>query len=925
MKNSVAAEARRLTSGVKSVRASSCRVLPGFAGAVIIGFWLTLGAKTLAADPPFGLERRIPWTTSRMIGSPEPPPLYSVEKTFTNIVWKSPLYIAAEPGTDQLLVVKQGGDKDVPSKVLRVKNDPAATGTETLLEVTNRLVYGLTFHPGYKTNGYLFIFSNGPWGTDARTNRVSRFTIARQAPHRCDLASEQTIIEWKSGGHDGGDLAFGLDGMLYITAGDGTSDSDAWTSGQDMSRLLAALLRIDVDHPDPGRLYSVPSDNPFVHLPGARPERWAYGFRNPWRLTVDRKTGHVWVGNNGQDLWETAYLVRRGDNFGWSVYEGSHPFYLNRQRGPTPVVKPTIEHHHAEFRSLTGSVVYYGYKLPDLNGVYVYGDYSTGKIWGMRHDGKNVLWHGELTDSSLQIAGFGVDHQGELLIADLAGGIYRLVPTPKSPAQAKFPAKLSETGLFTSLKDHQVDPGLVPYSVNAPGWADGARAERYLALTGDSKITYKNSRGWDFPEGTVLVQSLSLPLEAGRPASAHRIETRLLLRQQGEWVGYSYRWNAEQTEAELVSAKGADHTFNIKDSSAPGGLRTQTWRFPSRAECMMCHARAVNFVLALTEPQMNREHDYGGIRDNQLRTLEHIGVFAGSLPSRPEKMSKLTDPYDSIGDLDARARSYLHANCSVCHVEAGGGNAKMELEFNRERDKMQLFGARPQHDTFGIDNAMLVAPGDPDRSVLRQRVSLRGPGQMPPLVTGVVDQQAVQLLREWIAQMKPEKAFVRDWQMADFDPALEEVKTKRSFESGKAAFRDSGCIQCHRFSGEGGSVGPDLTGVSRRLSIRDVLESTVLPSKVISEPYAATQIETKDGELIVGHIEQEDGMTIVIRTNSLAPDNTVVQKADIKRRSLSKISNMPAGIINVLLREQVLDLLAYLISDGNASDGAFSK
>jgi len=848
-----------------------------------------------------------------------------VEKTFTNIAWKSSLYIAAEPGTDRLLVVQQGGDKDRPSKVLRVRDDASSSETETLLEVTNRLVYGLTFHPGYKTNGSLFVFSNGPTGNDLRTNRISRFVVSRQTPHRCDPESERIIIEWKSAGHDGGDLAFGHDGMLYITAGDGTSDSDTWVSGQDVDNLLGSVLRIDVDRPKDGQPYSIPSDNPFVRLPGARGEIWAIGLRNPWRMTCDPKTGHIWVGNNGQDLWETAHFVRRGDNYGWSVYEGSHPFYLNRQRGPAPIVKPTIEHHHSEFRSLTGGVVYYGDKLPELNGVYVYGDYSTGKIWGARHNGEQLTWHRELADTALQIAGFGLGHHGNLYIADIGAGIFRLVPAPKDRPVTKFPERLSETGLFTSAKDHQTDPALIPYSVNAPGWVDGAHAERFIALPDETKISYKDSGGWDFPDGVVLVQTLSLELESGQRMSAQRIETRILLRQQGEWVGYSYRWNNEQTDALLVGLKGAETTLNVKDAAAPGGMRQQSWRFPSRADCMVCHSRAANYVLGLTDLQMNKDHDYAVTRANQLRTLEHIGLFSNALPKNRESRPKLANPYDAAADLEARARSYLHANCSVCHVEAGGGNARMELGFGRDRTKMDLIGARPQHDTFGIDNAMLVAPGDSERSVLLQRISRRGPGQMPPLMTASVDKQAVQLFRDWISQMKPEKAFVRDWQLDDLLPALNDAASGRSFESGKAAFRETGCVQCHRFAREGGSVGPDLAGVGKRLSRRDLLESIVLPSKAIAEQYAATEIETKDGELVAGRVEQEDDKTIVIRTHPQAIDNTVIPKSQVLRRRLSKTSNMPTGMINVLEKDAVLDLLAYLLSDGQASDPLFKR
>ena len=165
-------------------------------------------------------------------------------------------------------------------------------------------------------------------------------------------------------------------------------------------------------------LESVPKDNPFVNLKDARPETWAYGFRNPWRLTVDSKTGHIWVGQNGQDLWEQAFLIEKGANYGWSVLEGSHPFYPTRKAGPTPFVKPTVEHHHNEARSLTGGIVYHGKKFPDLQGAYVYGDYSTGKIWGVKHDGKKVVWHRELTDTTLQITGFGTDASGEILILD---------------------------------------------------------------------------------------------------------------------------------------------------------------------------------------------------------------------------------------------------------------------------------------------------------------------------------------------------------------------------------------------------------------------------------------------------------------------------------------------------------------------------
>lgn len=848
-----------------------------------------------------------------MAGSPEPPLPYSVEKTFTNLTWKAPIFLTPEPETEWLWVVQAGDDKG-PSKILRMRDDPKANGVESFLELRDRLVYSVTFHPEYRTNGYIYLFTHGSAGEFKGRNRISRFTVGRQAPHQFAPQSEQVIIEWRSEGHDGGGIVFGRDGMLYISTGDGTTDSDGWVSGQDLSELLGGVLRIDVDHTDGTQAYSVPRDNPFVGMPNARPENWAYGLRNPWRLCVDKKAGAIWAGNNGQDLWETVHLIRRGENYGWSVYEGSHPFYLNRKLGPTPVVAPTMEHSHSEARSLTGGVVYYGDALSELNGTYVYGDYSTGKIWGIRHDGSRVVWQKELADTPLQIAAFAVSHRGELLIADYAGGIYRLIRSPRQESAQEFPMSLSQTGLFLSTGDHRVQPALIPYSVNVQGWADGAHVERFMALPDGSRIG-------NWTNGTVLVQTLSLEREAEKPRSLERIETRLLTRQEGEWVGYSYRWNDEQTDATLIGAKGDEKELVINDDSLPGGSRRQTWRFPSRAECMTCHSRAANFVLGVTELQLTKVHDYGGVRDNQLRTLKHIGVFTGTIPK--SEADRLVDPYDPNHGLDARARSYLHVNCSVCHVEAGGGNSKMELGFTTRPERMNLLSARPQHDTFGIENAMLVFPGDPERSILHQRISRRGRGQMPPLVSHIVDARAVALFRDWIRELKPEQKFVRDWKMDQLLPSLDKVKEGRSFDGGRAAFRQTGCIQCHRFAGEGGSVGPDLSGCGHRLSARDLLESIILPSKSIAEGYALTEIKTTSGEVVTGRIEREDESAVSIRP--LGEEAVAIRKTEINQRTASKISNMPPGMLNILDEAQIFDLLAYLISDGESAHSAFQS
>ena len=719
-------------------------------------------AQLLSVDDHYDLLAFLSTLTGKTSGSESGPTIsLRPKRTFTKFPLNQPVYIEPEPGTDQLLVIELGG------KIRRFRDDPGAGNAEFLID-TGRETYGLTFHPNYEENGYLYVVSNGPIGgkvTETR-NYVSRFTVERQPPYGCDPNSELILLEWLSNNHNGGDLAFGPDGYLYIPAGDGAMDSDTNLTGlpgsydrdpkgQDLSNLPGTIMRIDVDRPEPGRPYSIPSDNPFIHLEGARPEIWVYGIRNPWRITFDRETGHLWAGNVGQDRWEMIHLVRRGDNYGWSLYEGSHPFFLNRKQGPTPIVKPTVEHPHSEARSITGGVVYYGSKFPELRGAYVYGDYATGKMWALRHDGEKIIWHREIADTTLQIVSFGIDHNDELLIVDLARGIYQLERKPESTE--KFPTRLSETGMFTSVKNHQTDPGLIPYSVNAPLWADGAHIERFIALPGDSQIEMSaaDGVGWSFPDGTALIQTFALDLEAGNPTSRHRVETRLLTRQRGEWVGYSYIWNDEQTDATLVAAAGRDRSFTIQDSSLPKRNREQSWHYPSREECMDCHSRAANYVLGLTTLQMNKVHNYGAVLDNQLRTLNHIGVFKKPLSKPLEEYPKLVDPYNPKEPLEARARSYLHAACANCHVHTGGGNARIVLDFTTELDNTYSVDFRPQHDTYGISDAMLVAPGDPERSILYQRVARWGKGQMPPLATSQQDLQAAQLLYDWISQMKP--------------------------------------------------------------------------------------------------------------------------------------------------------------------------
>ncbi|MDA0835909.1 MAG: PQQ-dependent sugar dehydrogenase [Planctomycetota bacterium] len=697
---------------------------------------------------PFGLEKREPWTTSKVVGTPEPPPPYTIERIYPEIKFQNPVFIAQEPGTDRLLVAELGG------KIFAFSMTNPVPETKELFLDIERQLYAFSFHPDYETNGQIFTFSPTDPKDAEKPSKVSRFVTTLDHPRKTSLEHETVIIEWTAGGHNGGEAIIGPDGYLYISTGDSTSGSDPKATGQGVDDLFAVMMRLDVEHPDEGRAYSIPPDNPFVDFPGARPEIWAHGFRNPWRFSFDEE-GRLWCGDVGQDIWEMIWLVEKGGNYGWSVQEGSHPFHPEKPVGPGPILPPVVEHHHTECRSITGGYMYNGEKHPELKGVYFYGDHEYGTIWGFRYEDGQVVDQRVLADTAQKIPTFAVQRDGEILFCDHSTGeLFKLVKAPETTGESHFPRTLSETGLFASVADHQLASGIIPYSVNTPQWVDGGHKQRFFGLPGESKATFSAGGGpWGFDNGTVIAETISFDMEEGNPASRKRVETRILVQQQTHWLGYSYLWNDEQTDATLVERLGTDLKFQIKTPDAPEGVREQTWHVPSRQECMVCHSRAAAFVLGLRTEQINRDHDYGGIVDNQLRTLDHIGLFTANLTQKPEELMALKNPYDETLDLNDRARAYLYVNCSVCHVDDGGGNSKIVMSYSTTPENMRVFGEKPMHGHFGLADASVITPGDPFASVLFYRLSKVGRGRMPHVGSNLTDRQALDVIRDWIAQM----------------------------------------------------------------------------------------------------------------------------------------------------------------------------
>ena len=700
-------------------------------------------------------EDFVPWQNTRLIGTPEPPPPFRAVRAYPRIKSHDgktpehepygPVAVKREPGASRIIFLENYGYSELRGVMRRFTAVANAAETETLLELKEH-VYSLTFHPDFARNGFVFLGINGPNDAGKKHTRIVRYTFDRKAPFRILPDSRRVIIEWPSNGHNGGDCAFGNDGMLYVTSGDGTSGLDGFNSGQDLTSMLGKVMRVDVDRAPADRTYLVPSDNPFLKEAGARPEIWAYGLRNPWRITSDRESGQIWVGENGQDLREYAHLLGRAENYGWSAYEGSRAFLTNRLKGPSPFTPPTVEHDHSLFRSLTGGVVYRGRNFPELAGAYVYGDFSTGRIWAIRHDGQRVLWQRELTDTPLTITGFGEDVDGEPLVADYGGGFHRLARAePRSDAPA-FPRLLSETGIFSDTAAQLPAPGVVAYDINAPGWHDGARSRHWLALPKGVKLKPETDATWTADDGVALVQTLSLETSDG----PRRLETRILLKQENDWSAYTFIWNAAQTDAELAPAAGRRIALSL-----PSGNRD--WLVPARGECLVCHSRAANYALTLTTRQLNRSFA-GADGGQQLRWLEQHGLLraddgASRLPKPPEDLPRFPRISDTRLPAEERARTYLAVNCAHCHVSDGGGNSAMNMAVGLKLKDARLIDEPPQHGTFGAKDARIIAPAKPGRSVLVTRMALRIPGQMPPLGTLRSDLDGVRLLTEWISSL----------------------------------------------------------------------------------------------------------------------------------------------------------------------------
>ena len=717
-----------------------------WAASLLVQLWTSTGMAAAA---------RVPWTSNRVLGSPQPPSPYTVQRRFPALSFEHPVDLSFLPGSDRVWVAEQAG------RIWSFDARSAAPKAELALDLPKHHqpldgILGFTFHPGFATNRYLFINYNEP-GIRENGAHVSRFTMEDTVPPTIKPGSEQIIIRWTSGGHNGCTVAFGNDGFLYISTGD-VADPDPpdgkRKTGQDISDLLACVLRIDVDHPDGARPYTVPSDNPFLRTPGARPEVWAFGFRNPFRMSFDRATGDLWLGDVGWEQWEMIYRVERGGNYGWSITEGPNLHVRSDVTpGPGPILPPLLALPHSEAASITGGQVYHGRQLPKLRGAYLCGDWETGKFWALRQAAGKLLSHEELCDTTLKPVSFASDPSGELLVLDYNGGLYEFRPQAAGTANQSFPRRLSDTGLFQSLSPLIPAPGTVSYRITAPVWNDHASAEWLLGVPGSSSITTTGGVGniagatWFFPSNTVLARTLTLEMKADQPASARPIETQLLHWDGQAWNPYSYRWRANAPDADLVEATGTNQIFTVLDPRAPGGRRETPWRFMSRSECLRCHNAWAGETLTLNWLQLGSPAEAA----SPVQRLVQAGVL--TVNEAPPSLHALVDPYDPSRSLTERARSWLHVNCAPCHRNGAGGSAAAWLNYDRSLEECRAVEAAPLRGDFGLSFARVIAAGAPFRSTLFYRISTEGAGRMPYIGSRLVDEAGTLLMRDWISSL----------------------------------------------------------------------------------------------------------------------------------------------------------------------------
>jgi uncharacterized repeat protein (TIGR03806 family) len=737
---------------------------------------------------------------------------WSAVPAFPQLVFTNSTGLTAVPGSDELCVWEREG------RVWTFKNSPDATEKKLILDVSNQCqgwddsgLLGIAFHPGYATNHFLFVYYT--WvapGTvtgspttrpvpnlpDIYHDRLERYTLDTNGVAIPDSVKIFVDLTNQTVWHHGGGMFFHpTNGFLYWTDGDNSvGDNDQIIT----KSLYSGVFRVDVDcrggdisHPPPRQPtggftanYFIPNDNPFVGQSSVLEEFFCLGLRSPHRMTLDPPTGKIFIGDVGESSREEIDVIEPGEsalNFQWNQCEGN----LGKMTEPCLGIsrRPILDYPHDEGRAVIGGYVYRGQEFAhDLGGKYIFGDNVMRTVWALDDTATPVkktllcvMPKGDGPNAGTDYTGlssFGTDAAGELYfcqMSSIGGRIYRLQRGGPPPPKKLMPPLLSETGVFADLEKLSPADYLIPYGVNSPLWSDGAAKIRWFTIPTNSAIGFAATGEWTFPAGSVFVKHFDLPVDDANPKILRRLETRILVRDTNGYVyGATYKWREDHSDADLVTT-GMTEPVEIKTASGP---RTQNWFYPGRQDCLTCHTIASGGVLGLNTRQLNGSFKFpGGITDNQLHALGQLGLFDAAFDDRKiSRYARVANITNAAAAPELRVRSYLDANCAMCH-RPGGVGAFFDARFDTPLKKQNLING-PVANQLGIlgmqQGAKVVVPGDTNKSILFRRISIVGENQMPPVGRNVVDEKAVAVIGKWIASLRAATATLpKGWTNTD--------------------------------------------------------------------------------------------------------------------------------------------------------------
>lgn len=757
---------------------------------------------------------------------------YQTSNAFPGITFSAAMALVSIPGeTNRLFVAERAGLLHVvsnlsttPVKSQYLSLASLLVGDEALDLAGENGFLSITFHPNFANNRTLYAYFTVKTAgqNHQRLHQITVSSASSNAPTITQHKPLLSILDHRETNHNGGTIAFGADGFLYLSTGDEGGGGDNQNNARFINHRVdpvgtanrvtrtgfwGQMLRIAVEVDPVGQPgvfpantelpnphvqvsttypsavhgnYRVPVDNPFRgftswhNLPvdplTVRTEIWATGFRNPFRWSFDPPTGRLFMGDVGQNVWEEVNIVTKGGDYGWSWLEGNHAHTPPAPTTPPAVgfnpIAPIFEYDHTNSGTgdihgnvITGGIVYRSGALSELLGKYIYSDYGSGQIVALTENAGT--WTPTLLAADTAIVHFGVHPlTGEMLMCDLNSStapIKRLIRSGTSGTAP--PATLSATLAFSNLANLTPAAGVVPYSPNVSFWSDYAIKSRWFTIENlVDTVGFSAEGNWTFPTGMIWVKHFDIETTRGVPATRRKLETRFLVKTATDVYGITYKWRADQSDADLVPEAGFTEEI-------PGSSPAQIWRYPSRTECRVCHSPAGGFALSFNTRQLNRTNTFDAETLNQITALAQAGYLTG-MNSAVNTLPAHVPANDTTASLESRVRSYLAVNCVQCHQPGGAATGNWDARITTPTDAAGLING-PLVNSDGDPLNRWAVPNDPAHSMVLKRLQGTAVQRMPPLGSNERDLVGEALITEWINSLGTRQNFAQ-WQSSQF-------------------------------------------------------------------------------------------------------------------------------------------------------------